>query len=310
MRPDFKFLLCSLFVVLAWQLCAQDLSPRAYVISPEHTNAVILTWSFFDGGINFNGSVPITGATGTYSVPSFSYYHSFGLFGRSANVTVTLPYGVGTFQGEVNQEHRSVYRSGLVDFTSRISVNLVGGPAMRTREFAKWKQKTILGASLKVLAPTGQYSPEKIVNWGINRWAFKPELGYSERWGNWLLDGYAGLWLYTNNPASFAVPVPKPQSEQPIGSLEGHISRNFGLGTWASLDGNFWWGGVTALSGIQNLATRQTSSRLGGTVAWRFAKHQSLKVSYSHGTYVRFGGDYHSVQAAWQYSWIGRHLQK
>jgi hypothetical protein len=309
MRPDFKFLLCSLFVVLLRPLCAQDLSPRAYVISPEHTNAVILTWSFFDGGINFNGSVPITGATGTYSVPSFSYYHSFGIFRRSANVTVSLPYGVGTFQGEVNEEHKSVYRSGLVDFTSRFSVNLIGGPAMHIPEFAKWKQKTILGASLKVLAPTGQYSPEKIVNWGINRWAFKPELGYSERWGNWLLDGYAGLWLYTNNPASFAVPAPKPQSEQPIGSLEGHISRNFGLGTWASLDGNFWWGGVTALSGIQNLATRQTSSRLGGTVAWRFAKHQSLKVSYSHGTYVRFGGDYHSVQAGWQYSWIGRNLR-
>src|SRR5580698_9116052 len=29
------------------------------------------------------------------------------------------------------------------------------------------------------------------------------------------------------------------------------------------------------------------------------------KVSYSGGTYVRFGGNYHSVQAGWQYSWLG-----
>jgi hypothetical protein len=310
MQPDFKFSLCSLLVLLAWPLCAQDLSPRAYVITPENTNAIILTWAFFDGGINLNGSVPIKDATGTYSVPSFSYYHSFGLLRRSANVTVSLPYGVGTFRGEVNEQQKSVYRSGLADFVSRVSVNLLGGPAMPARDFVEWKQKIILGASLKVLAPTGQYSPNKVINWGINRWGFKPELGYSERWGNWLLDAYLGGWFYTTNQTHFAVPIPKPQTEEPIGSFEGHISRNFGLGTWASLDGNFWWGGVTALSGIQDLSTKQTSSRLGGTVAWRFAKHQSLKFSYSHGTYVRFGGDYHNVQAGWQYSWIGQHLRR
>jgi hypothetical protein len=307
MRLNPRLLACGLAALSAAPLWAQDLSPRAYVITPEHSNAVVLTWSYYNGGINLNGAIPISGvtATGIYSVPSFSYYHSFGLFGHSANVTLSLPYGVGNFQGEIGEEHRSVYRSGLVDFTSRFSVNLIGGPALPLREFVKWRQKVLLGASVKVLAPTGQYSSAKIVNWGINRWAFKPELGYSERWGNWLLDAYAGAWFYTTNPAYYAVPSPKPQTEEPIGSFEGHVSRNFGPGTWVSLDGNFWWGGVTSLSGIQNLATRQTSSRLGGTFAWRFAKHQSLKVSYSDGTYVRFGGNYHSVQAGWQYSWIG-----
>jgi hypothetical protein len=73
----------------------------------------------------------------------------------------------------------------------------------------------------------------------------------------------------------------------------------------ASLDANFWWGGVTSLSVVQNLATKQTGSRIGATAAWRFSKHQSLKISYSDGTYIRFGGSYHVVQAAWQYSWLG-----
>ena len=182
-----KTLLCSLVGALAWPLCAQDLAPRAYVITPLHSNAVTLTWTFYDGGVNFNGAVPITGATGTFSVPIFSYYHSFSFFGRSANIVASLPYGVGTFQGELLQQHRSVYRSGLLDFTARFSVNLMGGPAMKPREFAKWKQKILLGASLRVIAPTGQYDPTKIVNWSINRWAFKPEFGYSERWGNWCL---------------------------------------------------------------------------------------------------------------------------
>src|ERR1700758_4704432 len=32
-------------------LWAQDLSPRAYVITPVHSNAVILTYSFFSGSV-------------------------------------------------------------------------------------------------------------------------------------------------------------------------------------------------------------------------------------------------------------------
>jgi len=113
------------------------------------------------------------------------------------------------------------------------------------------------------------------------------------------------VWFYTTNSAFYGVPTPQPQTEEPVGALEAHLSRNFKPGTWASLDGNFWSGGITSLSGIQNLATKQTGSRIGATVAWRFSRHQSLKVSYSNGTYVRFGGNYQAVQAAWQYSWIG-----
>jgi len=305
MKFILRVLLTGVVPLLALPLCAQDLSPRAYVITPEGFNAVTLTWSYFNGGVNFNGAVPITGATGIYSVPTFTFYHSFSFFQRSANITVSLPYGVGNFQGEVEQQHRSVYRSGLMDFVARFSVNLLGGPAMPAEKFAKWKQKILLGVSVKVIAPTGQYDAERIVNWGINRWAFKPEFGYSQQWGNWLADAYVGAWLYTTNSAYYDVPVPKPQTEQPIGSLESHLSRNFKPGTWVSLDANFWWGGVTSLSGVQSLATKQTGSRIGATAAWRYSKHQSLKVSYSDGTYIRFGGNYQTVQVGWQYSWLG-----
>ena len=195
-----KIALCLVLTICPLgQLYPQSLAPRAYIITPVNANAIILTWSFYDGATNFNGTVPITGATGTYSVPIFSYYHSFSFFGRSANFTGSLPYGVGTFQGTVLGNQRQVYRSGLLDSDFRLSVNLKGGPAMSAQKFAEWKQKLLVGASLKVIAPTGQYDPTKLVNWGIHRWAFKPELGYSQRWGNWVLDGYGGLWFYTTN---------------------------------------------------------------------------------------------------------------
>ena len=209
-------------------------------------------------------------------------------------------------QGNVAGQPNQIYRSGLLDFTSRVSVNLRGGPAMPAQEFRKWRQKTLLGVSLKVLAPTGQYDPTKLVNWGANRWAFKPDVGYSKRWNNWFLDSYAGAWFYTTNPQYYSPPVPKPQTEKPIGAFEGHLSYNLKPRLWCSLDGNFWFGGVTSLSGIANPATRQTSSRVGVTASLPLGPHQSVKVSYNNGDYIRFGGNYQSVAVAWQYSWIGR----
>ena len=86
--------LASLLPVLK----GQDLSPRAYVITPLHSNAVTLTYGYYSGSVLFNGAAPITGATGTYSVPVLTYYHSFGLFGRSANFNAALPYAVGPFR--------------------------------------------------------------------------------------------------------------------------------------------------------------------------------------------------------------------
>jgi hypothetical protein len=164
MQLFFKLVLSAALLLGAQQLRAQDLRPRAYVITPEHSNAVILGDAFNNGSIFFGTVLPITNASGRYSVPNISYYHSLNFFKRSANFTATLPYVVGNFQGEVKGSQQSIYRSGLADSVFRFSVNLLGGPAMPPKDFAKWKQKTILGASIQVVAPTGQYYSSHLIN--------------------------------------------------------------------------------------------------------------------------------------------------
>ena len=103
----------------ALPLHAQDLAPRAYVITPARSNAVTLAYTYNDGNLLFEGTVPITDATGKLSVPLVTYYRSFGLLGRSANVLAALPYGVGTFEGTLFEQQRSIYRSGLFDSVFR-----------------------------------------------------------------------------------------------------------------------------------------------------------------------------------------------
>ena len=308
-----RLLVLTIFAGMSICLCrAQDLAPRAYLITPRHANAITLTYSYFDGSIDLNG-LPVS-ATGTYSVPIFSYYHSLGLFGRSANVLATLPYAAGNFQGTALGAEAHLYRSGLLDSVYRFSVNLKGGPAMPEREYEQWKQKVLLGVSLKVVAPTGQYDPTKLVNWGANRWAFKPEFGYSQRWGHWLLDAYMGAWFFTTNHEFFShnafFPGTRTQSQSPIGACEGHLSYDFKPRLWASLDGNYWFGGKTSVNGVENPLSQLSNSRLGGTVSIPITEHQSLKFSYSNGTHIRFGGNYQNVSAAWQYIWLGSPLPR
>jgi hypothetical protein len=310
MRTYFKFVFAVLAASPLQALYAQDLAPRAYIITPLHSNAVVLTYSFFDGDVLFNDTIPIANATAIINVSVFSYYHSLSFFGRSANILASLPYGVGEFEGQVGGGGQKVYRSGLLDSTFRFSVNLIGGPSMSVKEFQSWQQKTILGVSLKVVAPTGQYDGTKLINNGSNRWAFKPELGYSRRWGHWVLDAYGAVWLFTTNPEFFShnasVPGTQSQSQKPIGAFEGHLSYDVKPRLWFSLDGNSWFDGRTSLNCIENPQTRQVSSLIGATVSVPLSKHQSLKFSYSDTDYARFGGHYQNVSMAWQYSWLGR----
>jgi hypothetical protein len=291
-------------------LCGQDLAPRAYVIGPIHSNAVILTYSFYDGGLLFNNVLPITDATAKLDISVISLYHSLSFFGRSANITATLPYGVGHFSGTFADNETKLYRSGLLDSSFRFSVNLIGGPAMSVKEFQSWQQKTILGVSLKVVAPTGQYDGTKLINNGANRWAFRPELGYSRRWGHWVLDSYAAVWFFTTNPEFWSHnefnPGLQNQSQKPIVAFEGHLSYDVKPRLWASIDSNLWFGGRTSVNGVENPETRQVSSLIGATLSVPVGKHQSLKFSYNNADYVRIGGRYQNVSVAWQYSWFGR----
>ena len=289
--------------------CAQDLAPRAYIITPIHTNAVTMAYSFSTGNLIFDGAVPITVATAKLHVPVFSLFHTLSFFGRSANFSASLPYGVGNFRGTVADAETHAYRSGMLDSSFRLSVNLKGGPAMGQRDFVKWRQKILVGMSLKVVAPTGQYDSAKLINYGANRWAFKPEVGLSRRWGHWVVDAYGAGWFFTANHDFFSPDPASPRNtrtESPVFAFEGHMSYDVKPRLWASFDGNFWVGGRTSVNGLENPNTTQRNSRVGATVSVPVSLHHALKLSYNRGAYIRYGGNYATLSVAWQYSWQGR----
>ncbi len=288
---------------LAASLQGQDLAPRAYLVAPKGTSAITVSAAFNRGDINFDPSLPIKDASANIRMPILSAYYAFGLFGRSANILASLPYATGSFQGTLYDTFQQVHRSGLADMRVRLAANLYGGKAMSLPEFAKYNERTTLGASLTVLIPSGQYDPARLVNTGSNRWALKPELGFTRRRGHWAVDLYGGAWIYFTNHHYY--PGNTVRTQAAIANGEAHIGYYLTPRLWVSFDANFWSGGRTVRNGLVD-NNEQRNSRMGATVSLPIRQRQSFKFSYSRGAYITIGGDYNTVSVAWQYTWFRR----
>ena len=68
---------------------------------------------------------------------------------------------------------------------------------MTPRVNTTYRMPTIVGASITVAAPLGQYHDSKVLNLGSNRWTVKPEIGLSRSPGRWIVEGMAGICLFT-----------------------------------------------------------------------------------------------------------------
>lgn len=279
---------------------AQDLEPRAYAPNPTGANFVLAVYAHTSGDVVFDPSVPITNVSARVNTSAFFYGRTFGLFGRSASAAIQLPYVWGNIEGDVGEDRRSIYRSGLADLRLRLTTNLIGGPALSPGEFAKRKPPTTLGASVVVLAPTGQYDPAKLVNVGTNRWAVKPELGFSHPAGRWWLETYAGAWLFAENHDFFGGSL---REQAALFSLQGHLSYTFRPRLWLAADATFYTGGRTTVDGVRK-ADLQRNSRLGLTAAIPLKRRSALKASWARGLVTRIGGDFTTLAVGYQYLWF------
>lgn len=280
---------------------SQDLEPRAYTNIPTGLNFILAGYGYTTGGVLFDPAVPLENAHINVHGSVFAYARSLNIGGLSGKFDMILPYawlsGSADFQGQ------TVYRdiSGLGDPRLRMSVNFLGAPAIPLSGFKDYKQDLVVGASLQVFLPLGQYDPDRLVNIGTNRFTFKPELGLSKRVGPMQLELTGGAAFYTVNHEFYQG---KTRSQKPIGSIQGHLNYNFPKGIWAAVDGTYYWGGKTILDGIEG-NDLQKNTRLGITFALPLNLHTSLKLNLSTGVSTRTGSDFDAIGVIWQYRWGG-----
>ena len=292
-------LLLTLFAPLGAVASAQEMEPRAYSRAPVGTQYVVVSYAYSSGDVLTDASLPLRDVEVKFGAAALAYGRTFGLAGRQANVGVLVPYVKGRVSGLVFEQQHEVTRSGLGDVRLRFSTNLLGGPALGPKEFASYKPRTLVGVSLTVVAPTGQYDPRRLVNLGSNRWAFKPEVGVSKPFGRWTAELAGGAWLFTPNHNFFGG---SRREQRPLASLQAHLVYTFRPRMWLAAGATYYRGGRTVVDGAAR-ADAQSNSRFGTTFSYPLGRHQSLKAAYARGLTARFGGHLSSVGVGWQYAW-------
>ena len=292
---------CALLV--AGRATAQDMEPKAYAASPTGANFFVGSYAWSSGAVVFDPTLPVTDVRAQVQGLVGAVGHTFGLFGDLALASVALPYAVADVTGRVQEQAASTARSGLADARIRLSVNLRGNPAMSAREFARTRRRTIVGTSLTVSAPAGQYYPGKLINLGNNRWAFKPEVGISVPIRRLDADAYVGAWFFTSN-ASF-YPGDMARTQDPLVAVQAHLSYSFLPRLWIAVDSTWYSGGRSRVAD-GNPSTAVNNSRLGVTASLPIGSRYSFKVTYGSGIIVRTGTNFTTLAVAMQALWLTR----
>ena len=285
--------------LLAQPALSQELEPRAYRPVPSGLNFVVLAYSYSSGNVLVDATVPIEGLEAEIHTASLSYMRTFAIAGRSASVSLSAPYVHMSASATVDGQFLEGNRKDWADARARLAVILLGARAMPLSEFKRHPQGRALGVGLTVVMPTGQYDQSKLINFGANRWGFKPELGYSSVRGRWIFEAALGVWLFTTNHDGFGGTTVR---QDPIGSLQGHFTYNFARGPWLALNLNYFTGGQTSVDD-QDRDDLQRNSRAGLTLSLPLRGPHSLKIAVHRGAFTRVGADFAVGTIAYQYRW-------
>jgi len=294
-----RLLVCVVLAIFGRAAHAQELEPRTYSPNPIGSHFLLLGLADSQGGIALDPSLPLTNVEGKINALVAGYGQTFGLFGRSASLALALPYVEAQVDGDVGEVTHRVSRYGFGDARLRFAIGLLGSPALTPREFMARTRGPAMGASLTLVMPTGEYFPDKLVNIGGNRWALKPEIGFTWPVGGWYLELTGGLWYFTDNDDFFGG---VKREQEPLATYQANISYTFRPRLWLAGGWTYFTGGRTTVDDVRK-NDWQSNNRYGLTMSVPLSTQQSLKFSWSRGAATRIGSEFSTYSLTWQFAW-------
>ena len=279
---------------------AQELEPRSYANAPVGMNFLVAGYGYTRGSLVFSATTPLADAEVETHAAFLAYARVLDVWGRSGKLTLVLPAAAASGSATLAGEEREREVSGLADPRVRFSVNLYGAPALSMEEFQHYQPDLIVGVSLDVAPPLGQYDPDKLLNLGTNRWLVKPELGASKTLGPFTLEASAAVTFFTPNNDFLGG---KTLEQSPLFSAQAHVIYQFRSGIWAALNGTYYAGGRPTIDGDRGDTLEH--ARLGLTISIPVNRHNSIKLHGSTGVYSRSGANFDALGIAWQVRWGG-----
>jgi len=287
--------ICLLFLAPA-SVAAQDVQPRVYAPAPVGVNLLTMGYAYSNGAMLFDKTIPIEGVLAKINAFSVAYSRSTSLFGMAGRFDVAAPLVIGNWEGEVLEEIQSASRTGIGDPVLRYALFISGAPALSKEKFGGFQPKTIVGITVRVTVPLGQYDDSKLINLGSNRWVFSPQVGVWRRVRNFTFEAYAGMWLFTDNKAFLGTQV---RSQEPLFTFQLHASCEFRGGIWIAASTRQSLGGAVSIEEGDRLDP-EANNRVGLTLSIPVRPRYTLKLLGTTGLSTTIGNDYDTLALAWQ----------
>jgi hypothetical protein len=280
---------------------AQDLEPRALTNLPMGTNFVVFGYAFSYGNVLLDPAIPVEDLNADLHTLVAAYARAIDVFGLSGKIDAIVPASTGRWRGLLERQDTTRIANGIGDPRVRLSVNLVGAPALNREEFADYVPGTVVGASVQVWVPVGQYDPDRLLNLGSHRWAFVSQIGVSQRLGPWIVEAYASARFFTTNSDFFGG---NTLEQRPFLSAQLHLVRTLSRRFWVALDSGIGAGARGVVNGEPG-DNCQSAFRVGITAAGCIVGLHSLKLAAVTTKRIDRGPDFDVVSVAYQFAWGG-----
>ncbi len=297
------------FLLILSSLCfhasySQDLEPRSLSSIPTSGNFIVASYGSSQGNILVDNTLPIEDLESSINSAIFGYARSFKFLNKLSKFDAITSYSFGSFEGVVSSVDSSTSRNGFGDPMLRFSMILVGDEVVSPSEFAgREKKKFKLGISFRVKVPLGQYSPDKLLNLGMNRWAFKAGVSASYSfWQKLIVEGGINSWFFTKNKDFYGG---NEIYQKPLLSFQLHTTYLINPNLWAAVSLGRSTLGETVLNNVGNNDS-QNNSRMGVAIAYRLDKSNSIKFALTSGVTTRYGADYTSILVVYQFMWFDK----
>ena len=283
-----RVLLCVATFGMAQQSHAFGDGARAYQLLPAETQVLSAYGIFLNGNSSLDPGTATQNAKLSVDALALQYTRSITIGGQLTGLFVVLP--VGRVDGSVTVDrplrppiNLSGNSSGLGDAQFGAVFGLIGSPSLDLRDYMSFKPGFAAGLLTRVTTPTGDYSSDRAVNLGANRWAFQVGLPIGFTAGTSMLDPslmtfelIPSVTFFTANNEPYGADT---VTQRPIYRIEAHATRNVSQALWFGVDALASYGGETKTDGVYN-NNGKYSLELGATAGLNLSRSFFVKATY------------------------------
>jgi len=270
----------SLHMLIPATASAQNNARDGIAAPPGTILSVLYGYHYFGDYLKADGkTVPMdkVDLQGNYGLWREVFYFQVGSF--VANAQFLLPFG----NASLDLNHTSLSTSGI------------GDPSILTTFWFinRESTKTYLSFTPWFYFPLGNYSNDGLLTMGANRWRFKEELNFTRGFEAFpdhlaFIEVTAGADFFTAN--NDYGPAGGKLEQDPVYSIEAHLSYDLTRRWWVSADFYQYWGGAKTIDGVGDPGlTRAAQQVIGGTVAFNVSRGWQVLFQYRRDVAIENG---------------------